>query len=94
MLDEGDFTVLVDLKSYDDSPDYYVVPTSILDERLKLGFKQWVESPGRGGRLRNPDSRMFRIEVPKGPTEWLQDYRRAWEVVINYLALEKQESPG
>jgi hypothetical protein len=92
MLDKGDFTVLVDLKGYDDSPDYFILPTGILNERLQKGFEEWVQSPGKGGRQRNPDSRMLRLEVPEAPTDWLHDYHRAWKFLLDYLALGDDQS--
>ena len=92
MLDEGDFTVLVDLKGYDDPPEYFILPTRLLNENLKERFRAWVESPGRGGRQRNPDSRMFRVDVPKVPTDWLHNYHRAWYFVLDYLAAGEDQS--
>ncbi|PKB67780.1 MAG: hypothetical protein BZY81_03885 [SAR202 cluster bacterium Io17-Chloro-G4] len=92
MLDDGDFTVLVDLKGSDEFPDYFILPTRILNDRLKDGFRKWAESPGRGGRQRNPDSRMFRIDVLKTPTNWLHDYHRDWRLVLDYLGLGRDES--
>lgn len=86
MLDEGDFTVLVDLKGYDDAPDYFILSTRILDEQLKKRFENWAQSPGRGGRQRNRDSRMFRTDAPKVPADWLHEYHRAWRHVLDYLA--------
>src|SRR3990170_4613705 len=42
-------------------PDFYVVPSKVVADSAREGFKRWVEAPGRSGRVHNRDNpmRMF-----------------------------------
>lgn len=85
ILEEGDFTVLVDLKGRNESPDYYVVPTKTLQEQLRDYFQRWLHSPGRGGRQRNPNNRMYRFGDQKEQWNWLNECRGSWQRIIDFL---------
>ena len=50
---DADFFVLVTLG---EPNDYWIVPTPELTALVLAGFMEWVGTPGRGGRPRNPSS--------------------------------------
>lgn len=61
LRNELDFTIAVDLKDEQTSPDYYVIPTTELDTELKRIFNLWLNSPPKRGKPRNPKNPMRRI---------------------------------
>jgi hypothetical protein len=43
--------------SPDEFPQFYIVPTQILDEWLKSDFKIWRDTPGKIKQQRSPDNK-------------------------------------
>lgn len=54
--EENLFYVFVNL-NYGGAPDYYVVPSKVVADRIKKNHQQWVDTPGRRGQ-RHKDSSM------------------------------------
>jgi len=70
---DDDFTVLVTLpEDTKERPAYYVVPTALVDGRLR--WRQ-VEFEKRGG---SPENR-HRCLILKDDAEWLAEYEDAWD---------------
>lgn len=82
---ENDATVLVDLNDGDSPVDYFVVPTSKLDAKLKADFKRYVDLPGPTGRKHNPDGKIRAIGDQPGHLEWLEPYRGDWSLILGAL---------
>jgi hypothetical protein len=52
--------VLVNLKNKNDMPDFYIVPSGEVAERVKTGYQKWLETPGKKGKKHNENPmRMF-----------------------------------
>ena len=56
LTDEGDFTVLVNLAMDVKNMHYFVFRTRTINQLLRDIFNQWVSTPGKNGRPRNPDN--------------------------------------
>ncbi len=80
-----DVTILVDLNDGDSPVDYFVLPTSTLDGKLRELFERWVRQPGRTGQPHDPTNKIRGIGDNPGDMEWLQGYRARWSIVLGYL---------
>jgi hypothetical protein len=78
MHPSGDFTVLVSLGTGKERNRYFVVATTAVDTWLKESYQRWVDTPGRGGRKRNPRNpkRMLGIRTELEPCE--DDWDSLW----------------
>lgn len=86
LSDKSDFTVLVDLKEAQTSPEYYIIPTVELDRELKAIFKRWLESPPkRGSKPHNPNNKMRRIGASEYQKKFLSRFKEDWSRIINTL---------
>jgi hypothetical protein len=89
MTEQRDFCVLVDIPDDSDgSPTYYVVPTTVIDKRLRDDFTKWVTTPGARGQQRAEDSkrRLFYVDDVIGKMEYgyrqsLAPYKGAWKLL-------------
>ncbi len=82
---ELDFTIAVDLKDKQTSPDYYVIPTTELDTELKRIFELWLNSTPKRGKPHNPANRMRRIGDSEYQRKWLSQWKAAWPLIISEL---------
>jgi len=85
LSDKSDFTVLVDLKDSQTSPEYYIIKTMELANELRAIFKRWLESPPKRGKPHNPNNRMRRIGASTYQQEWLSRWKGAWHRIISDL---------
>jgi len=85
MSHERDFTVLVDLKNEKTPPEYYVIPTVGLDNKLREIFDYWLKSPPKRGKPHNPNNRMLRIGGTERQEDWLSKWKGNWALVIKSL---------
>ena len=54
------FYIFVRLNKVDERPEFHIVPTSYVANKVKKGHQSWLDTPGRGGRKRkNTDMRKF-----------------------------------
>lgn len=84
--DRADFTVMVDLKNEQTSPEYYVVPTAKLNQKLKDIFEYWLRSPSkRVGKPHNPNNKMRRIGASENQQKWLSQWKGAWSLILSNL---------
>jgi hypothetical protein len=83
--DKSDFTVLVDLKDVQASPEYYVLPTSELDKKLREIFEYWLKSPPKRGKPHDLNTRMLRIGGSAYQQEWLSEWKGAWSLILSDL---------
>ena len=64
------FYVFVRLNEFD-PPDYYIVPSSIVANEVRTGHQNWLDTPGRGGRLHRDNSmRKFSVKDEEGKNAW------------------------
>lgn len=62
--------VLVHIQE-DKTPEYHIVPSKILSERITSGHKKWLETPGRNGQPHNDtDIRAFRDDENEFLDRW------------------------
>jgi len=86
LSDKSDFTVLVDLKGVETSPEYYIIPTAKLNQKLKDIFEHWLKSPPRrGNKPHDPNNKMRRIGASIAQKEWLSQWRGAWPLILSEL---------
>jgi hypothetical protein len=88
---EEDVTVLVDLGSEQTPPEYYVIKTLELDERLKGIHKWWLNAPSKRGEKHNPNNKMRRIGFSEHHKDWLIQRKGAWSLILK--TLNKTSSP-
>lgn len=82
----SDFTVLVDLKNELTPPEYYVLLTSKLDEKIREGYENWVKSPPkRGHKSHDQNNRMRRIGTDEQERNWLLKWKGSWNIISNAL---------
>jgi hypothetical protein len=85
--EENDYTVLVDLRTNEQSPEYYIVPTSQLNSKLKEIFDLWIKSsPKRGIKSHNINNRMRRIGEKESHWEWLNIWKQNWVSLNAHLS--------
>lgn len=65
------FYVFVNLGKPGSTPGFYVIPSAVVARTIKRYYKEWLRTPGRGGRKRNPNP-MRTFHAPKS-------YRNAWD---------------
>lgn len=54
------YYVFVSLRSLDERPDYFVVPSATVAHRIKSGHCEWLDTPGKKGQPHNDTNmRMF-----------------------------------
>jgi len=47
---DNDFVVMVNLKTKLKRPDFFIVPTYIINKWLTVGFNRWLKTPGKNKR--------------------------------------------
>jgi hypothetical protein len=72
-LDE--WFVFVALREITERPDFYVVPRNVVACRLYSDYQNWIHSPGRGGRQRNPTTTRD-LDVVQ-----IVGYRERWDLL-------------
>ncbi len=87
LSDKSDFTVLVDLKDSQTSPEYYILPTVELDKELRAIFKRWLESPPKRGKPHDPNNKMRRIGAGVYQQKWLSEWKGNWDQILKALNL-------
>ncbi len=85
----NDFCILVDIpQRHDEFPQFYIVPTKIVNAWLITDFKSWLETPGPIKEKRSVDNkrRVIYMDDEKGKTSHgylikLKLYRAKWELL-------------
>lgn len=72
----SEWFVFTDLPAPGEPPVSYVVPRDHVSAVVHVGARAWENSPGRGGRKRNPVTQ-YMVNVPD-----IEDYREEW-VLLN-----------
>ena len=64
-------------------PEVYVVPSSVVSSAIVADHQAWLDKPSRSG-VPHKDSSMRRIrsQMPLMPTDWLQSYFEAWNLLL------------
>lgn len=75
---KDDYIVLVNLKHGNERPDFYVVPTIVIDKWLRSDFDKWVNTLGAKGQQRSRDNKGRHLEYHKY-VDALKKYQDAWE---------------
>jgi hypothetical protein len=61
LIDENIYYVFVNLKTTDELPEFYVVPSTVVAMTTSTNHKKWLKGIGRDGQARNDSSmRKFR----------------------------------
>ena len=77
---EEDFTVMVNLTVETKNMDYFILPTSILNNWLYEDFKTWLATPGKGGRLHSSDNPKRNLKYITYAKK-LDEYRMNWNLL-------------
>jgi len=77
LQDQGDFTVLVNLTKETKDMDYFIVPTTLLNQWLIEDFENWLATPGKNGQARASNNPKRNLNYPKYEDR-LKRYRNNW----------------
>ncbi len=80
LQEQGDFTVLVNLTDETKNMDYFIVPTNLLNRWLAEDFKNWLATPGKGGRIHASDNPKRNLSYPQYESR-LEQYRNNWDIL-------------
>ena len=88
-ITEHDFSVLVDIpESHQEIPQFYIVPTRLIDDWLQTDFKTWLRTPGRNNSVHDPKNprRMMYLDddhskVAHGYRLRLNPYLAKWNLL-------------
>ena len=77
----GDFIVLVNMTDNIQNMEFFILPTSRVNDWLQDGFKKWVSTPGKNGRPHNPSNRKRHLNYPefKNHLERFRDWSILWK---------------
>ena len=71
--------IFVNLKSLDELPDFYIVPSKIVAKYVKEDHTNWLKTPGKKGQKRKDNPmRMFRDEG--------DEYKGKWNIIGKLLS--------
>lgn len=71
------FYVLVYLKSPDDKPEFYILPSNVVATYIRLHHESWLQKPGRNGEKHNEnDMRIFDMNDDE-----LSEYIGKWDAL-------------
>ena len=74
MTDENMFYILVRLTALDKRPFFHIIPSADVAHHVKIGHRNWLKTPGRGGQKHN-DTSMRKFEDPDNK------YLDRWELL-------------
>ena len=64
---------------------YYIIPSSVMAERVKAEYLQWKNTPGAKGQERQ-DTDLRTVHIPKSPSGWdITQYKNRWDLIDNAL---------
>ena len=73
----------------DDKPnEVYVVPASVMSAQIKSAHQNWLETPGKEGRV-HKDSTVRTVHIPPARNQYSWDvspYKNAWHLIEEKLA--------
>ena len=86
LSEKSDFSVLVDLKDPQTSPEYYIVPTIELDRRFRDIHEYWLKLPSKQGKPHDKNNRMRRIGLTfPHHKDWLCEASGKWSLILSDL---------
>lgn len=56
LVAENLFYIFVSLKSFLERPEYFIVPSTYLSERVRIGHLKWLATPGKNNQPHNDTS--------------------------------------
>lgn len=62
----------------------YVVPSAVAASWVRRSFKEWLATPGRGGKPHDPDNKIRKLmpaEMDRFSPGWREQYLDAWHQV-------------
>ena len=74
MTDENIFYVFVNLRTIDELPEFYVVPSNIVAKFTSTNHKNWLSEKGKKGQQRN-DSTMRKFR------DYEKEYLNRWDLL-------------
>ena len=80
LSEQNDFSILVNLTMNHREMFYIVIPTHLLNKWFIEEFKKWVETPGKGGRQRDPANPKRNLSYNKNK-QILQKYLNNWDIL-------------
>lgn len=84
---ERDFTVLIHLPA-SGPPQYWIVPTHMLDKEVRRVHDEWFARPARTGKPKSPENRMRGFGWSPTHWKWLEPYTKNWHLVLATLGAE------
>ncbi len=70
-FDDKHFYVFVNLKELDKRPDFYIVSSLVVAERVRLSHASWLNNPGKKGQAHNDSSmRIFEDKTGEFLERW------------------------
>ncbi|MCH8034189.1 MAG: 50S ribosomal protein L27 [Bacteroidetes bacterium] len=82
---DNDFVAMVDLGRPGALVRFHLARTQDVEAALERDFENWVTTPGRGGRARNPDNPQRRLGDWGEYPALLEASRDNWDVIIEHL---------
>ncbi len=77
---EDDFSVLVNLTNETRNMEYFILPTSLLNNWLVADFEKWLSTPGKNGRPHANTNPKRNLEFT-GSVNKLEPYRNNWGIL-------------
>ncbi len=69
------FYVFVNLKMPQERPDFFIVPSQVVADHIRIGHSRWLKTPGKNGQEhKNSNVRKFRVHD--------DTYLEAWSLLI------------
>ena len=72
--------MLVNLTNETKDMDYFILPTSVLNDWLVSDFEKWLSSPGKHGQPHAHDNPKRNLEFTKSADK-LEPYRNKWGIL-------------
>ena len=64
---------------------FHLARTQDVEAALQRDFENWVNTPGRGGRPRNPDNPQRRLGDWGDYPALIEESRDNWDLIIDHL---------
>lgn len=81
LSEKDDYVILVNLNPGNKRPNFYIVPTILIDEWLRRDFDKWVKTRGARDQQRDPKNKGRHLEH-HNYVDVLEKYEDAWESVF------------
>lgn len=80
---KGDFVVMVNLKANLERPDFFIVPTHVVNKWLTRAFEKWLKTPGKNGRPHSSNNKgrhlSYKCFKDTLNTRYLEKWSTLWQ---------------